>query len=45
MCSSDLEGTFGIMKRPPDGGKGLAGVFRRAPDYYNPAAEFLETAG
>jgi beta-lysine 5,6-aminomutase alpha subunit len=35
-------GTFGIMKRPADGGKGLSGVARHEPDYYNPATEILE---
>src|SRR3989440_2977404 len=38
------DGTFGIMKRPPDGGKGLAGVARHEADYYNPATEILESA-
>jgi beta-lysine 5,6-aminomutase alpha subunit len=36
------EGTFGLMKRPPDGGRGLAGVARHAEDYYNPVTEILE---
>lgn len=36
------DGTFGIMKRPPTGGKGLAGVARREPGYVNPAARMLE---
>ncbi|MEJ3744294.1 lysine 5,6-aminomutase subunit alpha [Actinomycetes bacterium KLBMP 9797] len=35
-------GTFGIMKRPADRGKGLDGVARHEPDYYNPATELLE---
>ncbi len=35
-------GTFGIMKRPPDGGRGLDGVARRAADYFTPATEILE---
>jgi beta-lysine 5,6-aminomutase alpha subunit len=30
------------MKRPADKGKGLDGVARKAPDYYNPATEILE---
>jgi beta-lysine 5,6-aminomutase alpha subunit len=38
-------GTFGIMKRPPDRGKGLDGVVERAPGYYNPAIEILEDRG
>jgi beta-lysine 5,6-aminomutase alpha subunit len=35
-------GTFGIMKRPADRGRGLSGVCRREPDYYNPAVELLD---
>jgi beta-lysine 5,6-aminomutase alpha subunit len=30
------------MKRPPDAGRGLDGVARKARDYYNPATEILE---
>jgi beta-lysine 5,6-aminomutase alpha subunit len=37
-------GTFGVTKRPATGGRGLDGVFERAPDYLNPAAELLEGA-
>jgi beta-lysine 5,6-aminomutase alpha subunit len=36
------DGTFGLMKRPADGGKGLDGVVRRAPGYLNPAVDLLE---
>ncbi len=36
------DGTFGLMKRPADGGKGLDGVTKKAPGYYNPASEILE---
>ena len=36
------QGTFGIMKRPPTGGKGLDGVVRKADGYYNPATDILE---
>lgn len=35
-------GTFGLMKRPADAGRGLDGVARKAPAYYNPASEILE---
>jgi beta-lysine 5,6-aminomutase alpha subunit len=35
-------GTFGVTKRPADGGRGLDGVVQRAGGYYNPAAEMLE---
>jgi beta-lysine 5,6-aminomutase alpha subunit len=36
------DGTFGLMKRPPTGGKGLEGVARKSTVYYNPATEILE---
>jgi beta-lysine 5,6-aminomutase alpha subunit len=36
------DGTFGLMKRPADAGKGLDGVLRKAPGYLNPASEILE---
>ncbi|HVF03420.1 MAG TPA: lysine 5,6-aminomutase subunit alpha [Frankiaceae bacterium] len=38
------EGTFGITKRPPDGGKGLDGVVPHGDGYWNPATEILEGA-
>lgn len=41
LLQSIAEGTFGIMKRPPDGGKGLSGVVKRAADYVNPVYELL----
>lgn len=44
LLTAIAEGTFGIMKRPPDRGKGLAGVVPRAPDYFNPATDILEVA-
>ncbi|QNE17229.1 lysine 2,3-aminomutase [Kribbella qitaiheensis] len=36
------DGTFGLMKRPQDAGRGLEGVARRSSQYYNPAIELLE---
>jgi len=36
------EGTFGLMRRPPEGGKGYDGVVAKADDYCNPAVELLE---
>ena len=42
LLTAIAEGTFGVMKRPPDRGKGLDGVVRRADDYYNPATDILE---
>jgi beta-lysine 5,6-aminomutase alpha subunit len=35
-------GTFGIMRRPADRGKGLDGVARREPGYWNPAIDILD---
>ncbi|HKT03790.1 MAG TPA: lysine 5,6-aminomutase subunit alpha, partial [Rugosimonospora sp.] len=42
LLDAIADGTFGIMKRPPDGGRGLDGVARQEPGYYNPATEILE---
>jgi beta-lysine 5,6-aminomutase alpha subunit len=36
------DGTFGIMKRPADRGRGLDGVIRHSEDYYHPAIEILD---
>ncbi len=36
------DGTFGLMRRPADAGKGLDGVVRKAPGYLNPASDILE---
>ncbi|GAB3431586.1 lysine 5,6-aminomutase subunit alpha [Flindersiella endophytica] len=42
LLTAIAEGTFGLMHRPPDAGKGLDGVAKQAKDYYNPATELLE---
>lgn len=42
LLAAIADGTFGIMKRPPDRGKGRDGVFAHADDYYNPATAMLE---
>jgi beta-lysine 5,6-aminomutase alpha subunit len=44
LLNAIADGTFGIMKRPPTGGRGLDGVARHEADYYNPATEILEAA-
>jgi len=36
------DGTFGLMKRPADKGRGLDGVVVKADGYVNPASELLE---
>jgi beta-lysine 5,6-aminomutase alpha subunit len=42
LLAAIAEGTFGITRRPPDGGRGLDGVIRQADGYYNPATEMLD---
>jgi beta-lysine 5,6-aminomutase alpha subunit len=42
LLAAIADGTFGLMKRPADAGKGLDGVARRSSAYYNPATEILE---
>ena len=42
LLDAIADGTFGLMKRPADKGKGLDGVARKADDYHNPATEILE---
>jgi beta-lysine 5,6-aminomutase alpha subunit len=39
MLNAIADGTFGIMKRPADRGKGLDGVSKIDEDYYNPVVE------
>ncbi len=42
LLDAIADGTFGLMKRPADAGKGLEGVAKKARDYYNPATAILE---
>jgi beta-lysine 5,6-aminomutase alpha subunit len=42
LLAAIADGTFGLMKRPPGGGKGLDGVFRTSEAFHNPAIEILE---
>jgi beta-lysine 5,6-aminomutase alpha subunit len=42
LLTAIADGTFGIMKRPADRGKGLDGVARHEAAYYNPVTEALE---
>ncbi|GAA3885133.1 D-lysine 5,6-aminomutase subunit alpha [Saccharothrix violaceirubra] len=42
LLAAIADGTFGLMRRPPDGGKGADGVIAKADDYLNPAAAALE---
>ncbi len=42
LLDAIADGTFGVTRRPADGGKGLDGVVRHAEGYYNPAVDLLE---
>src|SRR5215467_9918646 len=42
LLNAIADGTFGITRRPADGGRGLDGVIERAGGYFNPASEILE---
>jgi beta-lysine 5,6-aminomutase alpha subunit len=41
LIQAIADGTFGITRRSPDGGKGLDGVFRKSADHFDPALELL----
>ena len=42
LLNAIADGTFGLMKRPADAGRGLDGVVRKVDGYVNPATELLE---
>ncbi|MGH3384459.1 MAG: lysine 5,6-aminomutase subunit alpha [Nocardioidaceae bacterium] len=42
LLDAIADGTFGLMRRPADRGRGLDGVARKADGYFNPATEILE---
>ncbi len=42
LLDAIADGTFGLMRRPADGGRGLDGVVAKSPLYVNPATEILE---
>ena len=42
LLNAIADGTFGLMKRPADAGRGLEGVAKKSSAYYNPATELLE---
>ena len=42
LLNAIADGTFGLMKRPADAGRGLEGVAKKSSLYYNPASEILE---
>jgi len=41
LLNAIADGTFGVTKRPPDGGRGLDGVIERADGYFNPVSDLL----
>ncbi|MFL6054660.1 MAG: lysine 5,6-aminomutase subunit alpha TIM-barrel domain-containing protein, partial [Actinoallomurus sp.] len=43
LLKAIADGTFGVTRRPADGGKGLDGVVERADGYVNPVLEILES--
>jgi beta-lysine 5,6-aminomutase alpha subunit len=42
LLDAIADGTFGLMKRPADGGKGLDGVIRKSDRYRNPTLDLLD---
>lgn len=44
MFTAIAKGEFAGVKRPVDGGKGLAGVVEKAADYFNPVLDILEAS-
>ncbi|RJK93198.1 lysine 5,6-aminomutase subunit alpha TIM-barrel domain-containing protein [Vallicoccus soli] len=44
LLQAIADGTFGVTRRPADGGRGLDGVVERADGYFDPAGDLLEAA-
>ncbi|HUJ06246.1 MAG TPA: lysine 5,6-aminomutase subunit alpha [Streptosporangiaceae bacterium] len=42
LLNAIADGTFGITRRPADGGRGLDGVIVKADGYFNPAGDILD---
>ncbi len=42
LLNAIADGTFGMTKRPADGGRGLDGVIVKSDGYFNPASEILD---
>ncbi len=42
LLNAIADGTFGLMTRPADAGRGLEGVVRKSSAYVNPASDLLE---
>lgn len=45
LFSALEKGIFADIKRPRDGGKGLAGVFEKSKNYYNPFIDLMKGKG
>ena len=45
LFSALEKGIFADIKRPFDGGKGLAGVFEKGENYYNPFIDLMKGKG
>ncbi|MDO5760339.1 MAG: lysine 5,6-aminomutase subunit alpha, partial [Bacteroidota bacterium] len=45
LFSALEKGIFADIKRPRDGGKGLAGVFEKSDKYYNPFIDLMKGKG
>jgi len=43
LLGAIADGTFGMMRRPADGGRGGEDVVAKADDYHNPATGLLES--
>lgn len=44
LLAAIADGTFGLMRRPPNAGRGLEGVAVKSDAYFNPAVEILDGA-
>jgi beta-lysine 5,6-aminomutase alpha subunit len=42
LLDAIADGTFGLMRRPANAGRGLDGVAKKSSIYYNPATDLLE---
>ena len=42
LLNAIADGTFGVARRPPGGGRGLDGVISKAEGYFNPVTEILD---
>jgi beta-lysine 5,6-aminomutase alpha subunit len=45
LLDAIADGTFGLMRRPADAGRGLDGVAAKSDGYFNPAGDLLGAGG